>query len=365
MFFIGEPVPSPDQVGARLSPEHALAAEKSQGMRLGQRPLLERHRVFHSRDAEETRAFLHAKDYQFDPSSRQARQLDARINAVYMPGLYVAYIHYGTVLVDLTPGRARKEHLIQLPVRGHLGTSIEGHSLACTPRCGAIASPMHEKCRFVSTPGSARIQLAVDGSALIGQLAALLGEPPKAQLSFAPAIDLTSGYGRRLARHVLMTVADLEQPDPALLNPLTMSMFEQFILTGLLLSHPHNYIEALRRRERTIAPRDVKRAIDYMEAHLGSAVTLGAIVEASGVAGRTLFKHFRDTRGVSPMRYLCNARFEKVREALARAEPGESVTTVAMSWGFSHLGRFSVEYRRRFGESPSDTLRQRRPRFSA
>jgi transcriptional regulator GlxA family with amidase domain len=59
------------------------------------------------------------------------------------------------------------------------------------------------------------------------------------------------------------------------------------------------------------------------------------------------------------MRYLCNARFEKVREALARAQPGESVATIAMSWGFSHLGRFSVEYRRRFGESPSNTLERR------
>ena len=71
-------------------------------------------------------------------------------------------------------------------------------------------------------------------------------------------------------------------------------------------------------------------------------------------------KHFRDSKGVSPMRYLCDARFEKVREALARAQPGDSVTTIAMSWGFSHLGRFSVEYRRRFGESPSDTLKRRR-----
>ena len=31
-------------------------------------PLLERHRVFHSRDAEETRAFLGRKDYRFDPT---------------------------------------------------------------------------------------------------------------------------------------------------------------------------------------------------------------------------------------------------------------------------------------------------------
>jgi transcriptional regulator GlxA family with amidase domain len=31
-----------------------------------------------------------------------------------------------------------------------------------------------------------------------------------------------------------------------------------------------------------------------------------------------------------------------------------------MSCGFGHMGRFSAEYRRRFGESPSETLKQRR-----
>ena len=333
-------------------------------MRPGVGPLLERHRVFHSRDAEETRAFLGCKDYRFDPAWRRDRQLDARLNAVYMPNLYIAYIHYGTVSVALTPGRARKDYLIQLPLRGHLETRIDGHSITCGPQHAAIVSPRREKCQFLSSADSARIQLCITGDALSQQLAALLGEPPGAPLDFAPAMDLAAGYGRSLASYVLTAVADLEQPDSALLNPITMSMFQQFIMTGLLLSHPHNYLQALRRRARRIAPRDVKRAIDYMEAHLDSAVTLEAIVEASGVAGRTLLKHFRDTKGVSPMRYLCDARFKKVREALARAHPGESVTTIAMRSGFSHLGRFSVEYRRRFGESPSDTLERRRPFFS-
>ena len=28
---------------------------------------------------------------------------------------------------------------------------------------------------------------------------------------------------------------------------------------------------------------------------------------------------------------------------------------IASLWGFDHMGRFAVEYRRRFGERPSDT----------
>ena len=41
------------------------------------------------------------------------------------------------------------------------------------------------------------------------------------------------------------------------------------------------------------------------------------------------------------------------------AEPGDgsSVAAVAARWGFTHLGRFAIEYRRRFGVHPSQTLR--------
>jgi AraC-like DNA-binding protein len=48
----------------------------------------------------------------------------------------------------------------------------------------------------------------------------------------------------------------------------------------------------------------------------------------------------------------------KVRNALLRAEPDDSVTVIAMACGFTHMSRFALEYRRRFGERPSDTLRR-------
>jgi AraC-like DNA-binding protein len=57
---------------------------------------------------------------------------------------------------------------------------------------------------------------------------------------------------------------------------------------------------------------------------------------------------------------LRDARFEKVRQALRIAKPEEGVAQVARKWGFSHLGRFAIEYRKRFGESPSETARNRR-----
>jgi AraC-like DNA-binding protein len=333
-------------------------------MQLGSGPLLERYRVFRSHDAEETRAFLGGKGYQFDLSPRETGQLNTRINAVYMPSMYLGYLHYGDLPVELSPGLARSDFLVQLPIRGHLAVSLGDESVGGDPLGAVVVSPVRERCRFVSSADSARLQLALGQAALSGQLAALLGEAPRAPLDFAPTMDLTRGYGRSLAQHVLMAVASLDEADSVLLNPITMSAFEQFIMTALLLSHAHNYSNALQRLQKAITPRDVRRAIDYIEAHLDRAITIADLVEATGVAGRSLFIHFKQFKGVSPMRYAHNARLRKVRQELLRAEAGASVTDIAMSVGFTHMGRFSVTYRRHFGESPSETLRGRKQKRS-
>jgi transcriptional regulator GlxA family with amidase domain len=171
---------------------------------------------------------------------------------------------------------------------------------------------------------------------------------------------LQQGPGQSLVRFAHLAIAELEWPESVLVEPMTARSFREFITTALLLHQPHNYSERLRRLERPVAPRDVKRAIDYIAANLDTPMGLPEIVDAAGVPGRTLIQHFRDFKGISPMRYLRAARLEKVREALRWAEPEESITQVAGEWGFTHMGRFSVEYRKRFGESPSQTARQHR-----
>jgi AraC-like DNA-binding protein len=105
---------------------------------------------------------------------------------------------------------------------------------------------------------------------------------------------------------------------------------------------------------------DLQRAAQYIDAHLDDSLTIGEVATAAGVAGRTLHKHFHDEHGTSPMRYVRDCRFTQVRRALLQAGPQDSVTTIAFHWGFCHLGRFAVEYRKRYGETPSETLRRGR-----
>jgi AraC-like DNA-binding protein len=57
--------------------------------------------------------------------------------------------------------------------------------------------------------------------------------------------------------------------------------------------------------------------------------------------------------------FLRERRFEVARARLL-ASSAATVTDVAVASGFEHLGRFSVEYKKRYGESPTQTLRRGR-----
>ena len=127
---------------------------------------------------------------------------------------------------------------------------------------------------------------------------------------------------------------------------------------ALLTIQPHSYFDELHDTDRCLAPRHVKKVEEYIEGHADESLTPAQLAEYAGVSVRTLYSGFHDFRHQGPMEYLRTVRLQKVKAALE--EPGESrsVTEIALSWGFSHIGRFSQEYRKAFGERPSETKRK-------
>jgi AraC-like DNA-binding protein len=274
--------------------------------------------------------------------------------------MHIAYVHYGTNASVWTT-EANCDYWVVPPLRGHLEAVAGKRAVVCGPGRAFVTSPRGENS-IRSQEGGSRLSLRLIGTALTRQLSTLLGEPLNTPLELATELNLAEGYGRNIAGYLRQAIADFEIAGPLLCNSVTANAFEQFIMTALLLSHPHNYSEALQRLDKPIAPRGVKRAIDCVESHLKSVINLGDIVAASGIPGRTLFRHFKDYRGISPIGYVRMARLQRVREALQRAEPGQDVSEIAARWGFEHLGRFAVEYRKHFGERPSETLKAHRGR---
>jgi transcriptional regulator GlxA family with amidase domain len=84
---------------------------------------------------------------------------------------------------------------------------------------------------------------------------------------------------------------------------------------------------------------------------------ISALCVALAVSERTLRKAFHAIHGLPPCRHLRMLRLSRARRALLGANCElTTVTEIATNFGFVELGRFSVEYRKLFGESPSQTL---------
>jgi AraC-like DNA-binding protein len=103
----------------------------------------------------------------------------------------------------------------------------------------------------------------------------------------------------------------------------------------------------------------VRRVEDWIEAGFAEPVTVDHLARVAGVSVRALQNACRRWRGCTPMELLRRRRLHAAREALLEAGPTGSVTAVATGCGFFNFGRFAGDYRRRFGETPSQTLAAR------
>lgn len=105
--------------------------------------------------------------------------------------------------------------------------------------------------------------------------------------------------------------------------------------------------------------RIVNRFQEFLESRPDEPVYLTEICSAVGASERTLRTCCQEILGVGPLRYLWLRRMYLTRRALLHSDPlTTTVTEIATAHGFWELGRFSVEYRGLFGESPSTSLRR-------
>jgi AraC family ethanolamine operon transcriptional activator len=115
---------------------------------------------------------------------------------------------------------------------------------------------------------------------------------------------------------------------------------------------------ARRAPEPALRSRALRLALEYIEAYADQPPTIGDLCAASAASARTLEYAFRDWFGVTPKQYLQATRLHRVRRDLRRFGGHASVSEIAARWGFWHMGQFAADYRRQFGELPSETLRR-------
>jgi AraC-like DNA-binding protein len=102
------------------------------------------------------------------------------------------------------------------------------------------------------------------------------------------------------------------------------------------------------------------RAVEFVHSHAHLPIGTPEIAAAADLSARGVQQSFKRHLDTTPGEFLRGVRLEHVRSDLRRSDSGvTTVAEIARSWGFGHLGRFSAAYRQRFGEFPSETLRDK------
>jgi transcriptional regulator GlxA family with amidase domain len=103
----------------------------------------------------------------------------------------------------------------------------------------------------------------------------------------------------------------------------------------------HNCSRLLQDTPSRLAPTQVRRIEEYIEANWNQPVTIEASALVANASARSIFHSSREHRGYSPMSFVRRVRLRHVREMLGAPNSETTVTRAAFACGFGNLGDFA------------------------
>lgn len=319
---------------------------------------LQSHQLFHTSNIDDARARVTKVFSAHDLRLLHTDEIvDSHMYHVSLGAISLNRLRYGAA-VEVDPGRIESYYLVQMPISGACSVASGHESVRSTPHLASVVTPMRP-LRVQWQKGCDMVIIKIDRDLLERHCAQHIGHDLVQPVEFELQMKLKSPRFESWRRLVELLVTEADHENGMLTSPLIHANFEQILSSVLLFSQPNNYSDDLHRPAPPIAPFYVKRAEEYIHAHADEPIGFMDLAKQAGVSVRALYAGFENFRGVSPMAYLRSVRLERVRNELREGTPKrKTVTEVAIRWGFSHLGHFTAAYNRKFGETPSETLRK-------
>ncbi|MEV0900083.1 AraC family transcriptional regulator [Actinoplanes sp. NPDC049802] len=311
-------------------------------------------------DVDEAREFCRKLYYgplRIEPVGDPGR-LRFQADVVLLGPITLGELGYGTD-IRLSIAALETSYHVLVPLTGELRSRHRGAVVMADPTRAVVYRPTGDI--ELDWPGSCRLlSVKVERAALEREVDAALDQRVTSPLPLGATFDLVDGPGRTWVAMVRLLLTELREPDALASRPRMAARWRDMVVSGLALTVEHPYGEEPAGLQGPHRPRTVKRALDAMHAEPWRAYTIHDLAALAGVGVRVLQESFRQHVGEPPLTYLRRVRLDEVHAVLARSDPGQvSVSEVAYRYGFTHLGRFAGAYRARFGETPSQTLRNR------
>lgn len=277
------------------------------------------------------------------------------LTAASLTHLTLGFVQFGTE-TQLDPGALGAYH-VNVALSGAVESWCGKQQVVARPGTAAVFTPREHTVLPKWGADAGQLCIKIGRRALESELEAMLGRPVDSPVRFDLAFDLTSPAGRSWLSVVHMLLGELDtERSLARESPAHREQLERMVISSLLLAQRHDHVEALFADAPPARTRTVKRVVDALDGAPEQPWSLPGMAKLAEVSARRLQQGFAEQMGMPPMAYLKVVRLEKVRHDLI--EGTGSVGDIAYRWGFTHLGRFAEAYRRRFTETPSETLRR-------
>jgi AraC-like DNA-binding protein len=169
-----------------------------------------------------------------------------------------------------------------------------------------------------------------------------------------PHVSLMSVTGSELYRSVVRTWVALGVEDCAVNNIATQELEDDLLESFFSLAENSSATTTLVAFPSGQALDNIE---DYICDSLDAAITRDDLAAEAGISIRSLSRAFEKKYGLGPMAFVRQRRLDACFARFRGSErDATTVTEVAMSYGFWHIGKFAIAYREAFGESPSATL---------
>lgn len=322
---------------------------------VGGRDPLSHYSLFATTDPDEARERVAAV---FCPHALRAAGRGARVDAFMqhapLGGVSLNRLRYGAT-VDIDAGRPQDFVLVMMPTTGTADVCCGRQRVRATPLLASVVTPTETLIQTLHE-GCDQIMVRIDRALVERICAQHFGHALRGPVEFKLGMDMTTPGGVSWQLLVSHLAIELERQAGEGGSALVNAQLEHLLVTTLLMTQPNNYQDELLNPHQSIAPRHVRRAEEYILAHADQPLTIGDLAAHAKVSTSALFAGFRQFRDTTPMAYLKTVRLQRVREELQAPDAAaQTMTSVAMRWGFHHLGHFTKDYKDRYGECPSKT----------
>lgn len=317
---------------------------------------LSRHRLFQSCDIDVARHVVAQKFCAHALIPGKGHQ-DFEIAHNHAAGrtLSLNYMRYGSE-VTINPGELTHFYLLQVPLRGE--ATVRNGRKTVAAACGT-ATILNPTLDTVMTwgKGCEKLLLQINRDALHQAAEKLVGRALPHPVVFDPEVNLATPALHAWRQGLMAAIAVAERGAAfGTAAHKHQANFEEQLISGFLNAQPSTISHMLAHDLAPISSAQIRRARTYMVENLSDPITISQVAAEADCSPRALQMGFQREFNCTPNQYLSRLRMDHAHFLLQTSPPQTQVQSIAFDSGFSHLGRFSIAYRKAFGCSPRETL---------